>query len=169
LVGQYELVYPSSETQEDGMKITTGRLLGIVLAALLLAACGSAIDSEEPGPQFVEGGPGVVPAEFAELENPLEGDREAIQRGDEAYHALCVQCHGEGGRGEGDAADGMDPPPGNLANSVRMSTLSDGYLYWRISEGGAFAPYNSMMPAWGTLLSETEIWELVSYLRTLPE
>jgi hypothetical protein len=63
----------------------------------------------------------------------------------------------------------MQPPPGDLADASHMSALSDGYLFWRISEGGGFDPYNSMMPAWGTLLSETEMWELVSYIRTLPE
>ena len=45
--------------------------------------------------------------------------------------------------------------------------LADDYLYWRISEGGAFEPFISLMPAWGTLLSEQEMWQLVSYLRTL--
>jgi mono/diheme cytochrome c family protein len=151
------------------MKNSHIKLLAVLLAVLLLAACGSAVDSEDPGPQIVQAEPGAVPEQFANLENPLDGDPAAIRRGDEAYHALCVQCHGEGGSGDGEAAQGMDPPPGNLANPTRMSTFSDGYLFWRISEGGAFDPYNSMMPAWGTLLSETEMWELVSYLRTLPE
>jgi mono/diheme cytochrome c family protein len=164
-----DLVYPSNGIQEDGMEIRPVKFTALMITVLFLAACGSAIDSEEPGPQAVEGQAGAVPAEFANLENPLEGDLEAIQRGDEAYHALCVQCHGEGGRGDGNAAQGMQPPPGNLSDSARASALSDGYIYWRISEGGAFDPYNSMMPAWGTLLSETEIWELVSYLRTLSD
>ena len=151
------------------MKITRFELLVLLFSILLLAACGNPIDSEQPGPEMVEGGAGIVPAEFADLENPLEGDPQAIQRGSEAYSALCVQCHGELGRGDGSAGQGMDPHPQDLTDATRMATLSDGYLFWRISEGGAFAPYNSLMPAWGTLLSETEIWELVSYLRTLPE
>lgn len=151
------------------MKITRYKLFGLLLGTLLLAACGSPIDSEQPGPEMVEGGAGIVPAEFADLENPLEGDPQAIQRGGEAFVALCVQCHGEQGQGDGTAGQAMDPPPGDLTDAARMATLSDGYLFWRISEGGAFAPYNSLMPAWGTLLSETEIWELVSYIRTLPE
>jgi mono/diheme cytochrome c family protein len=151
------------------MKISGSKLAAILLSLMLLTACVSAIDSEQPGPEMVAGAPGEVPPEFADLENPLEGDPQAIQRGDEAFHALCAQCHGEMGRGDGSAGQGMDPPPGNLSNATRLTTLSDGYLFWRISEGGAFAPFNSMMPAWGTLLSETEIWELVSYIRTLPE
>ncbi len=151
------------------MSITRIRILGALLLVLLLAGCGSAVDSEESGPQVVQAETGAVPEQFANLVNPLEGDSASIQRGEEAYHALCVQCHGEGGLGDGEAAQGMQPPPGNLANPAKIATFTDGYLFWRISEGGAFDPYNSMMPAWGTLLSETEIWELVSYIRTLPE
>jgi mono/diheme cytochrome c family protein len=79
---------------------------------------------------------------------------------------LCVQCHGEQGRGDGVEAEGFDPAPGDLT-SPEMANRSDGHLYWRIADGGAFPPFNSLMPAWGTLLSETEIWELVSYLQTL--
>jgi mono/diheme cytochrome c family protein len=151
------------------MKIPGTRMFALLLSLLLLAACSSPVESEEPGPEMVQGQTGVVPAEFADLENPLEGNPQAIKKGNEAYHALCVQCHGEEGQGDGSAGQGMNPPPGNLANANRMTTLSDGYLFWRISEGGAFDPYNSLMPAWGTLLSDTDIWELVSYIRTLPE
>jgi mono/diheme cytochrome c family protein len=151
------------------MKLPGMKMLVLLLSTLLLVACSSPVDYDEPGPEMVQESPGVVPAEFANLENPLEGNPQAIQSGNEAYDALCVQCHGEEGKGDGPAGQGMDPPPGNLADATRMATLSDGYLFWRISEGGAFDPFISLMPAWGTLLSETEIWELVTYIRTLPE
>lgn len=151
------------------MNVSRLTIWGLLLAAMLLTACGSAIDSEGPGPQLVSGEPGEVPAEFLDLENPLAGDPVAIQKGNEAYGALCVQCHGEQGRGDGTAGEGMNPPPGNLADAARMATLSEGYLFWRVSKGGGFEPFNSMMPAWGTLLSDTETWELVSYIRTLAD
>jgi mono/diheme cytochrome c family protein len=151
------------------MKITRLIILVVLLSATLLTACGSAIESEGPGPVMVLEEPGEVPAEFRDLVNPLEGNGPAIQRGNEAYDALCIQCHGAQGRGDGTDIQGMEPPPGDLSNASRMATLSDGYIFWRISEGGSFIPFNSMMPAWGTLLSDAEIWELVSYLRTLPE
>jgi mono/diheme cytochrome c family protein len=151
------------------MKMSRYFLPVILLTLLFLVACGNAIDSEEPGPVMVQGGEGVVPAEYADLQNPLEDDPQAIERGDQAYNALCVQCHGEQGAGDGTEAAGMQPHPGDFSDANHMSTLSDGYMFWRISDGGGFDPYNSLMPAWGTLLSETEIWELVSFIRTLPE
>lgn len=145
-------------------------ILVVIVFAAALAACGAGPDT--PGPAMVfEGGssaqPGDVPAEYREMVNPLAGDAQAIATGGEAYAALCSQCHGPDGAGDGPAGSGMAPSPGNLADAGRMPQLSDGYLFWRISAGGAFEPYDSLMPAWGTLLSEREIWELVSYIRTL--
>lgn len=138
----------------------------IMLAALLLAACGNGDGLLEESSGETSDIPGEVPLKYRELINPLTGDTEALSRGTEAYNALCIQCHGEKGRGDGVEAKGFNPPPGDLSRAG-MAERSDGYLYWRITDGGAFEPFNSLMPAWGTLLSETEIWELVSFLRTL--
>jgi mono/diheme cytochrome c family protein len=142
----------------------------LVSMAVILAACGPGSEAQgeamlADGPQGPQ--PGEVPAEFRDLVNPLAGDPQAIAAGSEAYAALCSQCHGPVGAGDGPSATGMEPKPGDLTDANRMPDLSDGYLYWRISEGGAFEPFISLMPAWGTLLSEQEMWQLVSYLRTL--
>jgi len=145
-------------------------MLGILIMVAGLAACGPG--SETPGEAMLADAPagtqpGEVPAAFRDLVNPLAGDPQAVAAGGEAFAALCSQCHGPGGAGDGPAGVGIDPGPGNLTDAERMTGLSDGYLFWRISEGGAFEPFNSLMPAWGTLLSEREIWELASYIRTL--
>jgi mono/diheme cytochrome c family protein len=141
----------------------------LVLLAAAMAACAPA--SETPGEAMLAdapaGVPGETPAEYRDLTNPLSGDPQAIAAGSEAYAALCSQCHGVTGAGDGPAGESLVPSPGDFTHRQQMADLSDGYLFWRISEGGAFDPFNSLMPAWGTLLSEREIWELVSYIRTL--
>jgi mono/diheme cytochrome c family protein len=48
-----------------------------------------------------------------------------------------------------------------------LDSLSDGYLFWRVSEGGMMAPFNSAMPAWKTTLSEEQRWHVISYVRLL--
>jgi mono/diheme cytochrome c family protein len=138
----------------------------LLIFTFTLPACGRGDLISEDTSEEVSDIPGEIPARYRDLTNPLRGDAEAIARGREAYQALCSQCHGADGRGDGQEAVGFDPPPGDLTRAS-MAEAMDGYLYWRIDEGGNFAPYNSLMPAWGTLLSETEIWELVSYLREL--
>lgn len=146
------------------------RWLYLILGVILLAACARPSEST-PGPAvIVDVGtlqPGEPPAEYRNLRNPYRDDPDARARGAEAYQALCSQCHGPTGVGDGPDAQGLSPAPSDLTAPGRVKGLSDGYLYWRIAEGGAFPPFNSLMPAWGTLLSESEIWELVSYLRTL--
>ena len=63
---------------------------------------------------------------------------------------------GAEGAGDGVAAVGLDPKPANLGDSEMMSTLTDGYLFWRVSKGGAMEPFNSAMPAWDPGLTEEQ-------------
>jgi len=138
----------------------------LLLLAVVLAACSTGAGVSEEAAGEVSDIPGEIPQGYRDLENPLAGDMEALGRGEQAYQALCSQCHGVSGKGDGQEAIGFDPAPGDLTRTA-MKGVADGYLYWRIADGGAFDPYQSFMPAWGSLLSDTEIWELVSYLRVL--
>jgi len=106
-----------------------------------------------------------TPAEFAGMTNPFSADSMAASEGKTIYQTNCASCHGESARGDGPAATSLDPKPPDLAEKV--STLTDGYLYWRISEGGMMEPFHSAMPAWKTILSEEQIWQLVTYLQEL--
>jgi mono/diheme cytochrome c family protein len=109
----------------------------------------------------------VAPPEYADLTNPLADDDKVVAAGQELYAANCALCHGPQGQGDGPGATGLTPAPANLANQAMMSGLSDGYLFWRITEGGAIAPFNSTMPSWKEALAAEERWQLVSYIRTL--
>ena len=107
-----------------------------------------------------------VPEEYANLTNPLAGDAEATKAGKVIFEASCATCHGPEGHGDGPAAAELEPKPANLADAAMMGELNDAYLFWRVSEGGAIAPFNSAMPPWKETLSETERWQVVNYLRT---
>ncbi|NIM93578.1 MAG: c-type cytochrome [Anaerolineales bacterium] len=108
-----------------------------------------------------------VPAAYADLVNPFTGDADAIAVGQELFLLSCASCHGESGAGDGAAAETLDPKPANLADADMVSDLSDGYFFWRISEGGIEEPFNSAMPPWGSTYDETQIWQLVSFIRSL--
>lgn len=141
-------------------------ILCVLTLAFAVAACGREGQVSEGPSGEISDIPGEVPARYRDLINPLMGDTEALVRGREAYQALCSQCHGVDGRGDGSEAVGFNPGPGDLTRN-EIDSLSDGYLFWRVAEGGAIDPFNSLMPAWGSLLSDTEIWELISYMRDL--
>lgn len=139
--------------------------LGLVIAALGLAACGA---SETPTSFFGEEEPITrldIPEQYSGFRNPYIDDPTAISAGETLYEANCSACHGLTGEGDGPASGGIVPPPGNLA--LRQANMSDAYLYWRISEGGLMKPFNSIMPGWKGMLNEESIWEIISYMRTM--
>ncbi|GEM_PF-473782 len=122
-----------------------------------------------PGQGFGPGNPWrefhrqPVPSEFAGLTNPVPADEASIARGEAIYQQQCAACHGPTGLGDGDAAATLDPPPAPLARTAQK--MDDAYLYWRIHEGGA--AFGTAMPAYGAVLSEDQIWDVVNYLRSL--
>lgn len=138
----------------------------LMIASLLLAACGPGEDAGEPGgPAAQELDRPDPPAPYAGMTNPHGGDANAEAAGQTIYQTNCASCHGEGGAGDGPAAATLDPPPQDLAENI--DGLDDSYLFWRIAEGGGMEPFNSAMPAWKGILSEDEIWQVISYMRTL--
>ena len=130
-----------------------------VFSAVILAACsgGSGEPTELP----------PVPADYQGKTDPYTGDAAAIAAGQEIFQSTCTTCHGDTGAGDGPAASSLDPKPANLRALV--GSLSDDYMFWRISEGGGMAPFNSAMPAQKNNLSEEEIWQVISYIKTLAE
>ncbi len=108
-----------------------------------------------------------LPSAYEGLVNPVDGDTDAIAAGADLYVTTCASCHGDSGLGDGLAAAALDPSPSSLADAAMMAEMSDGYIFWRITEGGSMEPFNSAMPPWGSAFSEDQIWQLVSYLRTL--
>lgn len=107
------------------------------------------------------------PESYAKLTNPLADNAEAATSGKTIFETQCAACHGAQGRGDGPAAAALNPQPANLADRKMLESLSDGYLFWRVSEGGAMAPFNSAMPAWKATLSEEQRWQVISYVRLL--
>jgi mono/diheme cytochrome c family protein len=105
----------------------------------------------------------AVPAEFASLQSPVPADPESLARGQELYSANCASCHGDSGMGEGPAGQQLDPPAAPVAHTSQM--LSDGYLFWRIAEGGH--AIGTAMPTWKDALDEQARWDLINYLRAL--
>jgi mono/diheme cytochrome c family protein len=155
-------------------------IIGLLTAVLLLnVACNAAVNADivesdhMANDDHMDEGDDhththvAPPREFAGLGNPFAEDEAAIAAGKETYDIFCATCHGPEGSGDGVAAEGLDPKPASLADGMMMRELSEGYLFWRISTGGAMEPFNSAMPAWESTLSEEQRWQVISYIRTL--
>ncbi|TDI97595.1 MAG: c-type cytochrome [Deltaproteobacteria bacterium] len=87
-------------------------------------------------------------------------------KGKESYNQICAMCHGETGKGDGVAAASLDPKPRDLSSGEYVSTLTDEHIFKVIKEGGESVGKSNLMPAWGAVLSDDKIWDVVAYLRT---
>jgi mono/diheme cytochrome c family protein len=132
-------------------------LIAVVIAALILTACGEGNSAEaEPGSEATLE---PVPAEFAGQSNPLGADSAA--EGQTIFETYCATCHGPEGHGDGPAGQSLDPRPKDLAEL--QAQVGDDYLFWRISDGKA----GTAMVAWKDILTEEQIWQVASFIRTL--
>lgn len=106
-----------------------------------------------------------IPAPYSSLTNPIPDTANSTGHGKKLFASYCSSCHGPGGRGDGPASRYLSPPAANIAQMIRMPTVTDVYLFWTLSEGGT--QFNTAMPAFKEVLSETERWHLINYLNTL--
>lgn len=95
------------------------------------------------------------------LKNPVAADAASIAAGKDFYELNCMFCHGEKGLG-----DGMMAPPGtaNLVDGEWKYGSTDGEIFTVIKNGVGPA---FEMPPGGELLSDTQIWNIVNYLRSI--
>lgn len=86
----------------------------------------------------------------------------------ENYDRFCAQCHGTTGKGDGvNATDEMPVSPRNHTSKVDMAKLTSEDVYFAIKDGGKSVGKSSLMPGWGSTISDGDIKALVKYLNTL--
>lgn len=101
----------------------------------------------------------VLLPRFSAAEDQGEGKR--------LYQSYCTGCHGASGKGDGPAGKTLPVKPADHTNGRKMSQYSDEHLMTVISKGGASVGKSSQMPAWGAVLKEAQIQEVVAYIRIL--
>ena len=131
-------------------------ILMILFSILFLTACGG---NESSSGVDENATLAPVPAQYAGLTNPLGTD--AAVAGGEVFRTNCEMCHGPQGHGDGPAGQSLEPKPRNLAKI--QAAAGDDFLFWRIHDG---KPGTSMV-AWKGILTDEQIWQAVSFIRTL--
>ena len=90
-------------------------------------------------------------------------------KGEKIYLHYCSHCHGATGYGDGYNAEYMDKEPAELADHDFIFKKSNRQLFRVIKLGGAGVKKSPFMPVFGNTFSETQIWQLVAYIRFLAE
>lgn len=150
------------------MRIKGGRLaFSFLLAALAGAVLGCTAHKQ---PSKVETALAniakdvMIPIEAENLKNPLPTSPEVIQQGRDVYMQSCALCHGADGHARTDLGRAMYPPAMDLT-SPHVQHWSDAELFWIIQNGVRLTG----MPSWKSILSESDTWKLVCFLRTLSQ
>ena len=127
-----------------------------VLFAVLIASALVALSEEQSKQKW------SAPAAEAQKKNPVAATESSLAAGRKIYSKTCAKCHGKTGDGDGPAVIELNIHPAKLSDP-KLATESDGSLFWKVTTG------KKPMPAYGKRLSETDRWNLVNYVRTLPK
>jgi mono/diheme cytochrome c family protein len=130
-------------------------VLGIFVVFVIVAVAGSVI--------VYSLSDWTAPEKARQMANPFPATPKAIGMGMSTYADRCENCHGEDGNGKGERAEKLSVAPTDFTDGHTMSQLTDGELFWKISEG------HRPMPAFKGKLSEEERWQLVDYIRTFSQ
>ncbi|MEA1787348.1 cytochrome c [Arenibacter sp. GZD96] len=138
------------------------KILVLVPLAGLLLAFTSNIDYGNPNTSYYQDSPWKAPASAKAIKNPVAANKVAssAKKGKATFTTYCVVCHGAKGIGDGAGGKALDPKPANLT-SDKVQGQTDGEIFWKITNG------RGAMVKWEAMLSETQRWELVNYVRTL--
>jgi putative heme-binding domain-containing protein len=95
-----------------------------------------------------------------EVRNPFAGDSKAAKAGEYEFRINCALCHGLGARGGGRGPD--------LTSATKRHGDSDAEIFQTVSSGvpGTAMPANGTNGQ-GVGMTDDEIWEIVTYLRSV--
>lgn len=149
-------------------------VLGLMTIMLALAACGGDAPGNGPAkaPPILRK---AVPPEYKDAKPPEGFDMasaENIKAGEDLFQnplpkGNCASCHGTGGKGDGPQGAALDPKPTDLTSAEFQTGAKDDYIHWRIKTGGIGGPAGSAMTGFVSAENDTQIWQLVAYVRSL--
>jgi mono/diheme cytochrome c family protein len=126
-------------------------LFALLLLIILIAVAYTVLQENKPW---------VIPEEAKSCKNPLKTSEAALKAARSLYGENCAQCHGDTGKGDGSEALRYDPKPADFTDAPHMNTVTDGALFYQISQG------RKPMPAFKKRMTEDQRWQLVLLIRS---
>lgn len=144
------LLVMSTDAQPN---LKTRKILFVLLLTLAgVALVYSALENNKPW---------VIPEEAKRRQNPLTVSEAILKTARVVYTEECAECHGETGKGDGPQAAMHEPRPADFTDASHMRTVTDGEIFYQISEG------RKPMPSFKRRLTEDQRWGLVLLVRWL--
>ena len=100
--------------------------------------------------------------EAARIKNPVAASAGSIAAGKQVYQRYCATCHGT--NAEGGSGSDISPPAPDLTDSEWKHGSTDGEIFSVIKNG---VPPDLSMEPWGDRIKDTDIWNVVNYVRSL--
>jgi mono/diheme cytochrome c family protein len=104
------------------------------------------------------------PTTWRSVRNPMPATQRSLVHGKQIFTTNCIGCHGLRGDGKGPASYFLNPAPRNFTDASQQLFFSDGEMYDAI----LFGVDGTAMPAWGDVLTVNDIWDVVNFIRTIP-
>src|ERR1700686_1558873 len=127
------------------------KLLFAVVIALIFLSIGLAALHKTPW---------KVPLEDKLRKNPLAASDANLSAAKPVFNEYCANCHGDSGKGDGSDAMMYAPAPSDLTDSKHMNSLTDGEIFYQITQG------RKPMPSFRKKLTEDHPWQLVILARS---
>lgn len=89
----------------------------------------------------------------------------AASRGQELYQSNCATCHGQNGRGSRPDDTGLEIPLPDFADCAFSSREAEKDWAGIVHQGGPVRAFDERMPAFGGVLSESDIERVVRYVK----
>ena len=89
--------------------------------------------------------------------------------GKSIYEKHCHYCHGAKGTGDGPVGLALTPRPADFVHDKERMSKTDEELLKAITDGitREIGGKSMFMPAWKTILTEKERWDVLVYVRQL--
>jgi mono/diheme cytochrome c family protein len=95
------------------------------------------------------------------------GSLDPLLHGREIFQNNCIMCHGADAKGTGQLAAALPVRPANLTDCKLTAEDPVEVVQGIIRHGGPYAGRSSVMPAFGTVLSNSDIADVARYVKSL--
>jgi len=99
----------------------------------------------------------------AGLKNPIERTDAVVGEGKVIFEKMCMHCHGQEGKGDGQLIDtGKFPPPPSYS-SPALKELTEGKMFHTITYG------KNLMGSHASQLTKEDRWKVIHYIQELQQ